>query len=294
MKILLFGKTGQLGYELNRLLLPPWQVYAFSSNELDVKKTSQLKNKIEEIKPNIIINACAYTAVDQAEAEPEIAMQVNAHAPAVMAECAKKINAVFIHYSTDYVFDGTKKFSYTEKDLTSPLNMYGKSKMDGEQAIGQVGGVHLILRTSWVYSMRAENFVTKILSWARENKTMKIVTDQIGSPTWARALAEVTNQLIQKSMPNPFEFFLDKNGIYHLGGVGAVSRFDFAKEILRLLPDETLISTIQPALTSDFPTPAMRPLYTPLNCTKFENTFNISLPNWKESLKSAFSEYSLS
>ena len=189
-KILLFGKTGQLGWELQHFIKPFGETIALSSNQLDVKNLQELKRTIEEIKPNIIINASAYTAVDRAEEEREIAMQVNAHAPAVMAECAKALNAVLIHYSTDYVFDGEKNTPYTENDLMNPLNVYGQSKLEGEQAISQVGGVHVILRTSWVYSLRGENFVTKVLAWARQKETMQIVSDQIGSPTWARALAD--------------------------------------------------------------------------------------------------------
>jgi dTDP-4-dehydrorhamnose reductase len=289
MKILLFGKAGQLGWELNHLLASLGEVSAFSSKELDVKNFSELKNTINNVKPNLIINASAYTAVDQAEAEPELAMQINAHAPAVMAECAKKLNAVFIHYSTDYVFDGTKNIPYNEKDLTNPLNVYGKSKMDGEQAIGQIGGVHLILRTSWVYSMRGENFVTKVLSWARQKEPIQVVTDQIGSPTWARALANITCQMITHSLPMGMDYFSNKSGVYHLGGLGSVSRFDFAREILRLNTERELVTkNLIPSLTSNFPTPARRPLFTALDCSHFENVFGIQLAHWQEALQLAF------
>lgn len=287
MKILLFGKAGQLGWELNQLLASLGEVTAFSSKELDVKNFVQLKNTINTVKPNLIINAAAYTAVDKAEQEPELAMQINAHAPTVMAECAKKLNAVFIHYSTDYVFDGKKNIPYTEKDLTKPLNVYGKSKMDGEQAIGQIGGVHLILRTSWVYSLRGENFVTKVLSWAGKKTRLQIVTDQIGNPTWSRALAQITKQMIEQGKLNSLDYFSSKSGIYHLGGSGSVSRFDFAKVILRLSATGKLGAEVEPALTSDFPTPAIRPLDTRLNCNKFESTFDLQLPHWKQSLQLA-------
>jgi dTDP-4-dehydrorhamnose reductase len=292
MKILLFGKNGQLGWELEHFLTPLGKTITFSSKELDVKNTFDLKNAIKSIRPNIIVNALAYTAVDRAEQEPEIAMQVNAHAPAIMAECAKKLNAVFIHYSTDYVFDGEKQLPYIETDLTNPLNVYGQSKLEGEQAIRQVGGVHLILRTSWVYSLRGDNFVTKILSWANQKETLQIVTDQIGSPTWARALAEVTSKMIANSLPNVVHYFSDKSGIYHVGGLGNVSRFDFAREILRLMPTGKLATkTLAPSLTSDFPSPAQRPLFTSLNCSLFEKTFGLQLPVWEEALKLAMREY---
>lgn len=290
-KILLFGKTGQLGWELERALSTEFEVYAYSSQQVDVKDLQNVEKKIEEIKPTIIINASAYTAVDQAEIESETAMRINAEAPACMAECAQKIKAVFIHYSTDYVFDGKKNITYTEKDLTNPLNMYGKSKLSGEQAVGRVGGAFIILRTSWGYSMRGDNFVTKVIAWAQKGNPLKIVTDQIGSPTWSRSLAQATTQMIERGKLNLYDYFSAKSGIYHLGGAGSVSRFDFAKEILRLSSTGKLGADLKPALTSDFPTPAIRPLYTPLDCTKFETTFDIRLPKWQESLQMALKEY---
>jgi dTDP-4-dehydrorhamnose reductase len=170
--------------------------------------------------------------------------------------------------------------------------MYAQSKLAGERAISKVGGVHVILRTSWVYSLRGDNFVTKILSLASQKETLQIVTDQVGSPTWARALADVTSKMIANSLPNIANYFSDKSGVYHLGGLGSVSRFDFANEILRLMPTGKLATkTLAPSLTSDFPTPARRPLFTPLNCSLFEKTFGLRLPAWKEALKSAMKEY---
>ncbi|MCZ2121260.1 MAG: dTDP-4-dehydrorhamnose reductase [Anaerolineales bacterium] len=288
-KVLLFGKRGQLGWELERALAPLGEVHAFSSSELDLGKLQALKHRIQEIKPDIIINAAAYTAVDRAEQEVEQAMRVNAEAPAVMAEAAKKIQAVFIHYSTDYVFDGAKGAAYAEEDATNPLNVYGQSKLKGEQAIGQVGGAYLILRTSWVYSLRGDGFVSKVLKWARNQNTLQIVSDQIGSPTWARALATVTQQALEQTRANLFEYFYTNHGTYHLGGEGSVSRFDFAKEILRLTTTGKLGIELKPALTSDFPTPAIRPLRTDLDCSKFAQVFNLRLPNWHEALKRALS-----
>lgn len=289
MKLLLFGKRGQLGWELERALAPLGEVHAFSSSELDLGKLQALKHRIQEIKPDIIINAAAYTAVDRAEQEVEQAMRVNAEAPAVMAEAAKKIQAVFIHYSTDYVFDGAKGAAYAEEDATNPLNVYGQSKLKGEQAIGQVGGAYLILRTSWVYSLRGDGFVSKVLKWARNQNTLQIVSDQIGSPTWARALATVTQQALEQTRANLFEYFYTNHGTYHLGGEGSVSRFDFAKEILRLTTTGKLGVELKPALTSDFPTPAIRPLRTDLDCSKFAQVFNLRLPTWHEVLKRALS-----
>ncbi len=291
MMILLIGKTGQLGWELYPLLSPLGHIHSPSSKQLDVKNLRALKDSINAIRPDIIINASAYTAVDRAESEKELVMQVNAEAPAVMAEYAKKLNAIFIHYSTDYVFDGKKNIPYTENDLTNPLNIYGKSKLSGEQAVGQVGGAYIILRTSWGYNVRGDNFVTKVLSWAQQGNPLKVVTDQIGSPTWSRALAHVTAQMIEHGKLNLYDYFSAKSGIYHLGGAGSVSRFDFAKEILRLSSTGKLGAELKPARTSDFPTPAIRPLYTSLDCSKFETTFDISLPKWQESLQISLKEH---
>jgi len=186
------------------------------------------------------------------------------------------------------VFDGEKKIPYIETDKTNPLNMYGQSKLEGEQSISQVGGVHVILRTSWVYSLRGDNFVTKILSWASQKETLRIVTDQVGSPTWSKTLADVTSKMIANSLPNVVEYFSDKSDIYHVGGLGSVSRFDFANEILRLMPTGKYVTqNLLPALTSDFPTPARRPLFTPLDCSLFEKIFEIKLPKWEDSLQIA-------
>ena len=289
MRILLFGKTGQLGWELNRALAPLGDIIAFGPDELDLIDVDALTRTIREIQPGLLVNASAYTAVDRAEQESEIAMLLNEKVPMVMAEEARRLNAPFIHYSTDYVFDGTKTAAYTEDDPTNPLNVYGQSKLKGEQAIGQVGGAHVILRTSWVYSLRGDGFVSKVLSWARKQETLKIVTDQVGSPTWARMLAEVTSAMTARSSPDAWEYFLEKSGIYHLGGAGGVSRFDFTRAILELdpHPEEQKVKGLEAALTADFPTPAQRPLTTTLDCSRFFRTFGLSLPNWRDTLRLA-------
>ncbi len=292
MRILLFGKTGQLGWELNRTLAPLGDISAFGPDDLDLIDVDALPRTIREVRPDFIVNASAYTAVDRAEQEPELAMLLNEKVPMIMAEEARKLNAPFIHYSTDYVFDGTKTSAYTEEDQTNPLNVYGQSKLKGEQAIGQVGGAHVILRTSWVYSLRGDGFVSKVLSWAKKQETLKIVTDQVGSPTWARMLAEVTASMLARSFPNSLEYFLEKSGVYHLGGTGSVSRFDFTKTILELdpRPEEQIVKKLEPALTADFPTPARRPLATSLDCSRFESIFGLSLPDWKAALRLALGE----
>lgn len=292
MKILLFGKNGQLGWEAQRTLAPLGEIIALGAHELNLTQLDKLAGIIRQVQPQVIINAAAYTAVDQAEAEPELAKSINALAPGVMAEEAKALNAILIHYSTDYVFDGKKGGRYTEDDPTGPLNVYGQSKLEGEQSIRQAGGGHVILRTSWVYSLRGDNFVGKVLAWSRQNEVMRVVSDQIGSPTWARMLAEITAAMIVRSMSDPLGYFRERKGLYHLGGAGHVSRYDFAKAILRLDPHPELQVTkrIEPSLTVDFPTPASRPLSTPLDCSLFESTFDLHLPGWEDGLRLALNE----
>lgn len=289
MKILLFGKTGQLGWELQRTLAPLGTVHSYGPDEFDLADLKELQRVIYEVKPEMIVNASAYTAVDRAEEEREIAWTINARVPGVMAEAAKVLHAVMVHFSTDYVFDGMKGTAYTEKDTTNPLNVYGQTKLEGEQAIDQVGGAHVILRTSWVYSLGAGGFVSKLMSWARQQEVLRIVTDQIGSPTWTRMLAEVTFGMISRGIDDPWDYFEERRGIYHLGGSGNVSRFDFAREILRLDPrqEEHLVKRVEPALTVDFPSPARRPLVTPLDCSRFERVFALKLPDWHTALQLA-------
>lgn len=291
MKILLFGKTGQLGWELERTLSALGTVQALGQNELDLQDQAALKQAIFTAKPDAIVNASAYTAVDRAEQEKEIAMRVNAEAPGVMAQVAKEIRAVFVHYSTDYVFDGSQRTPYTESDRVNPLNVYGQSKLSGEQAAAEARGAHVILRTSWVYSLRGDGFVSKVLRWARNQEILKIVSDQVGSPTWARALAETTALMLAGGAPNLYDYFSEHSGVYHLGGLGSVSRLDFAQEILRLDPHkkEQICQRLEPALTADFPTPAVRPLTTTLNCSRFSATFGVNLPAWQDALKLAIS-----
>jgi len=292
MKVLLFGKGGQLGWELQRTLAPLGEVIGLDQAELDLSNLTALNEALNTIQPNLIVNASAYTAVDRAEEQRDLAFKINAGAPGCMAGWSAKNNSVFVHFSTDYVFDGAKGSAYCEEDPTNPLNAYGQSKLEGEQAITQAGGAHLILRTSWVYSLRGEGFARKVLSWARHQETLKIVADQVGSPTWARALAETTAHMLAGGRADPAGYFSEKSGLYHLGGAGSVSRFDFAREILRLdpHPDEQKIRRFEPALTADFPTPARRPLATPLDCARFERTFGLALPGWSEALRLALGD----
>jgi len=289
MKIVLIGKNGQLGWEFQRTLPDLGELISLGRDELDVSDHHAVQKTLIELSPNLIINASAYTEVDSAETQVELATTINAMAPGVMAETARKINAVFIHYSTDYIFDGKRNTPYTENDPTNPLNVYGKSKLMGEENIKQAGDVYLILRTSWVYSLSGHSFVNKVLGWSRKNKTLKIVSDQVSSPTWARILAETTTQAITTSHINLLDILRERRGIYHLAGGGYTSRYEWAKRILANDPKRTeqLVQAIAPALSVEFPTPATRPSFSALDCTKFSNTFNIHLPNWEESLQQA-------
>jgi dTDP-4-dehydrorhamnose reductase len=292
MRILLLGKYGQLGWELNRTLLPLGEVYAFDYPEIDLTRPDNIRKTIRDINPEVIVNATAYTAVDRAESEPEIAMAVNGRAPGVLAEEAINLNAVLVHYSTDYVFDGTKGEPYREDDAPNPINIYGQSKLAGELAIQDVGGAYLILRTSWVYSLRRESFVTKVLMWACSQKTLRIVADQLSGPTWCRALAEITGQVIAEGIGDVSAWFHDLCGIYHLAGSGVASRLEWAQAILELAPqpENQMAKEVQPALSSDFPTPARRPLYSALNCEKFTKIFGLQLPRWEEALRLAMKD----
>jgi len=286
-KILLLGKIGQLGYELQRSLAPLGQVIALDYPEIDFTKLDTLAPQVLAIKPNVIVNAVAYTNVDKAEDEIDIANAINGEACAELAKVAKKINAPLIHFSTDFVFDGEKGGSYKETDTVHPLNTYGNSKLMGEQAIQEWGKNFLILRTSWLYSLRRETYVLKVLRWAHTQPTMRVVTDQTGSPTSARMLAEISALALGMAKKGGAEWLESRQGIYHLAGDGAASRFDFAQTILNLDPkrDEQVVTEILPATSGEFPTPARRPGDTSLNCDKFEQAFSLRLPPWQEALR---------
>ena len=289
MKTILFGRNGQLGSELQRVLAPLGDVAAVDYQEIDLQNDSAVEEFIRSQSPSVIVNASAYTAVDRAEQEQELAFQVNGRAPELMAKLALELKAAFIHVSTDYVFDGMLGRPYMETDRPNPLNIYGKSKLAGEQSVQRVGGAYLIFRTSWVYSMTGNSFVNKILEWARKNPNLRVVDDQVGNPTWARSLAEMIGQLLEKADDSPFDYFEKYAGVYHLAGRGYISRFDMAKEIIRLasIREPGLISSLQPARTSEFPAPAERPLFSALDCAHFESTFGLRLPEWQSALEHA-------
>jgi dTDP-4-dehydrorhamnose reductase len=289
MRIALLGKNGQLGWELQRTLAPLGEVFAWDCPEIDLLQADQTCELVRETQPDVIVNATAYTAVDKAENEAEIAMTINGLAPGKLAQTAADLGAAFIHYSTDYVFDGKKGSAYLESDAPNPLSVYGRSKLAGEQSIANVDGAYLILRTSWVYSMRRESFVTKVLSWARQKQTLRVVTDQVSNPTWARMLAETTGLLLAKGSPDIHNWVGERKGLYHLAGSGYANRYEWAQAIIRNDPRraEQIIEALEPALTKEFPTPAERPLYSALNCDRFITTFELCLPPWEKALNLA-------
>ena len=287
MKILLLGSNGQLGYEANRTLFCYGDLVAVDYPDIDFTKPKQVIELITEVKPDLIYNAVAYTDVDKAELEPEKAIVVNCHTPAEIAKYCKENSVPLIHFSTDYVFDGQKNALYTEEDIPNPINIYGKSKLAGEQAIIASKCPHMIFRTSWVYSNRVGGFVNKVIGWAQNNEELKIVDDQIGSPTLARTLAILSTHFFGKNKKDLNQFFIENRGIYHLAGGGFASRFEWTKSIISHLTAEipVKVKNIVPAKTVDFPTPATRPLFTALDCTKFEKASLLKIPDWENSLK---------
>jgi len=285
-RILLIGKYGQLGWELQRSLATLGEVVSFDFPEIDLGKPESLRELIRNISPQLIVNAAAYTNVDKAESEPDLARAVNAVAPGVMAEEAKRIDAALIHFSTNYVFDGAKGSAYVETDIPNPLNVYGVTKLEGERIVQSACGTYLIFRTSWVYSQHRGNFVTKVLQWARQQKTLHVVDDQISNPTWARMLAEATAQVIAQGRGELIDYFREKTGLFHLAGGGSTNRYEWAKAILKLDPQkkEQTIKELLPTKSSEFPTLAERPHLSELCCDKAKLLL-LEVNPWYDSLK---------
>ncbi len=279
---------GQLGTELQTSLSPLGGIAAYDIHNLNLEDLENVRETIRVEQPTVIVNASAYTAVDQAESEPEKAFKVNGEIPGLLAEEAARLNAFLIHYSTDYVFDGNKGSPYVESEPTNPLGIYGKSKLAGEQAIQAGKAVYLTLRTSWVYSRNRNSFVTKVLEWARKQEVLSVVNDQVSNPTRARTLAQVTSTLLARD-PG---YLRERCGLYHVAGIGYASRLEWAKKILALDPNkqEQKVTVLRPALTSDFPTPAQRPLFSALDCSLFQATFEIPLPRWEDDLRLTMAE----
>lgn len=290
-KILLTGKHGQVGWELQRTLAPLGQVIALDQEALNLADPDAIRRKVREIQPQLIVNPAAYTAVDKAESEPDLAMAINGIAPGVFAEEALKLDALLVHYSTDYIFDGSKTGAYLEDDQPNPLSVYGKTKLAGEQAIRAVGCRHLILRTSWVYGARGRNFLLTMLRLACERNELRIVDDQIGAPTWCRSLGEVTAQVLaQLYAPQVNEDALQNAwGTYHLTSAGSVSWHGFAAEIMRM-------AAVQPAPqllaipAREYPLPAVRPLNSVLSNAKLMRTFGLQAGSWQDNLQLCMQE----
>lgn len=287
--ILVFGRNGQVGSELTRALRAIGEVTALGRAELDLTNADAIRTAIRAAKPEIIVNAAAYTAVDKAESEPDLAMQINAIAPGIMAGEALRLGALLVHYSTDYVFDGAKPAAYTETDIPNPLNVYGRTKLAGEQAIQATGVAHYILRTSWVYAAEGANFLNTILRLARERPELRIVNDQTGSPTWARAIAYLTAQILSAGSHGDAD---PRYGLYHLTASGAVTWFGFAQTILAEA-EKTLGLTaprLVPITTAEYPLPARRPANSRLDTTRLTETFGIRPSPWQEMLAQCMQE----
>ena len=287
-RILLIAPTGQVGWELLRCAQPlgtviPVSRVANAYGHVDLSNADSVRRIIQDIQPDVILNAAAYTAVDKAEEETELAFQVNGTAPAIMAEEAKKLNALLVHYSTDYVFDGESENPYTEEDKVNPAGAYGKTKLAGEEGIQAIGGDYLILRTAWVYGIRGKNFLLTMQRLANERDELQIVSDQIGAPTWSFMIAQATTQILTQ-LYSP-QLAMDKNGlsgIYHLTCGGQTSWYEFAKAIITR---EQQQPNVIPIPTSEYPTPAKRPAYSVLSNQKLQQTFGIAVPDWDKTLE---------
>lgn len=287
MKILLIGKHGQVAWELQRTLAPLGDVLAVGRSDLDLADVVAVRKLVAELHPELVVNAAAYTAVDKAESEKELCHQINAALPGVLAEEAKKLGALLVHYSTDYVFDGTKKTPYVENDVTNPLGSYGASKLAGEKAVVATGADHLIFRLCWVYGVRGQNFMLTMQRLAREREKLRVVRDQVGCPTWARMIAEATAPAIRQVLAAKDRAMY--SGIYHLAASGNTSWHGFATRIVELMPEtERKCREVEAITTAEYPTPAKRPAYSVLDCTKLEQTFGLRLPDWERSLRQVF------
>jgi dTDP-4-dehydrorhamnose reductase len=282
--ILIIGKIGQVGWELRRTLAPLGRLVSVDFPEIDLTDGNSIRKWVRQSAPNIIVNAAAYTAVDKAESEPERCHQINALAPTILAEEAKKAGALLVHYSTDYVFDGAKSTPYVETDSPNPLGVYGHSKLAGDQGVQQAGVEHLIFRLCWVYGRRGQNFMLTIMRLAREREKLRIVKDQVGCPTWSRMIAETTALALKQVLVNRDAGAF--TGTYHLAAAGQTSWHGFAEAIVGLMPQETKkCKTIEPISTPEYPLPAKRPSCSVLCCDKLERTFGLKLPHWEESLR---------
>jgi len=278
--IFLTGANGQLGFELARLLAAQATILPADRFALDLADTDAIVSAIRTAKPDLIVNAGAFTAVDLAESQREAAFAVNARAPGVLAEEAKRVGAMLIHYSTDYVFDGTSELPYEETAPTNPLNVYGASKLAGEVAVGASNARALVFRTSWVYGLRGKNFLLTIQRLAAAPTELRIVADQTGTPNWSRTLAQATATLIARGLP----YLVERTGLYHLSCAGATTWYEFARAIVAEASDRESAPRVVPIATEEYPTPARRPAYGVLSTRKYVATFGDALPGWREAL----------
>ena len=282
--ILLIGKIGQVGWELRRTLAPLARVTCVDFPEIDLTSGDSIRQWVRDTRPNIVINAAAYTAVDKAESEPDKAMSINGVAPGILAEEAKKLGALMVHYSTDYVFDGSKTTPYVETDSPNPLGAYGRTKLAGDEAVRAAGGAHLIFRLCWVYGARGQNFMLTMMRLARERETLRVVGDQLGCPTWSRMIAEATAQAVKQAVAAQDIGAL--TGTYHLASSGTTSWHGFADAIIKLMPaDGKKCVRVEAITTAEYPTPTKRPAYSVLSCDKLQRAFGLRLPHWEDSLK---------
>lgn len=283
-KILITGKGGQIGWELQRALATLGHLVACDRQMCNLERPDQAVKLIRDVRPEIIVNAAAYTAVDKAESDAEAAMQVNGKAPGILAEEAKKLNAVFVHYSTDYVFNGNSgNVPYEEEDEAHPLNVYGRTKLAGEKAVAEVGGKAFVFRTSWVYGNRGKNFLLTILKLAKERDQLKIVMDQVGAPTWSRMIAHGTAHVLMRFLANPDEKLC---GMYHMSAAGQTTWYGFAEAILHLAAKKEglKVPEVMGIPSYEYPLPAKRPQYSVLSNQKIQTHFGLYMPSWDEML----------
>ncbi len=284
----MIGKEGQVGRELSSLLKPFGELTLFGKEDLDLTQADRIREQLRNVQPHVIVNAAAYTAVDQAEEEPDLALAINGTAPAILAEEAKKLGAALVQYSTDYVFDGEKQDPYTEEDSPNPMGVYGRTKLAGDEAIQSTGLPHLIFRTAWVYGLKGKNFLLTIQRLAKERDELKIVDDQIGSPTWCRTIAQATanvlTQILPQSSPGDLSHFEQASGLYNLVCGGQTSWFGFAQAILEASSSSQDTKLI-PIPTSEYPTLTKRPQNSVLSTKKLKSAFGIAPPAWDVTLK---------
>ncbi|MGZ9737613.1 dTDP-4-dehydrorhamnose reductase [Pseudomonas sp. GNP012] len=287
MKVLINGRNGQVSHELQRRLGAIGELIVLGRDQLDLAQPDQIRRQVQNLRPDLIINAAAHTAVDQAESEPQAAFAINAIAPGILAEEALALDIPLIHYSTDYVFDGLKAGPYNEDDTPNPLGVYGKSKLAGEQAIKDVQGKYLILRTSWVYSTHGRNFLLTMQRLLQEKPELRVVADQIGAPTWAGTIANSTLALIEHWQANEVASW----GTYHLSAQGETSWFGFAQAIGEALRQQGKpCAALFPIPSSDYPTPAARPLNSRLDCSRLQRDWGVSQPDWQTALRECLTE----